>query len=96
MPTIRRNNLKAVRALLESAALVTEYSYDDMDTETSKGRASVEQIMALAPRWRSVTTEHITMHGNWFFTVYQTVEDARRRLTTKAFERYFGAEQVAA
>ena len=100
MATIRRNSLKAIRAMLESAALITRY-YDD-GQDSSSSRATVEQVMALAPRFSSVTqngpTEsgHVTICQSHFFSVYPTMGAARRCLTRQAFAKYFGEQKVAA
>lgn len=86
--TIRKNNLKAIRLMLESAALISEYRYDDMDSSSNRA-VTVDQVMALASSFRSVDTQHVTIHQNYFFTVYPTVEDAKRRMTDVAFRRNF-------
>lgn len=89
--TIRRNNLKAIRAMLESAVLITVYRDDGMDVTSD--RVTAEQVMALAPRFSSVNTSHVTIYAGHFYTIYHTVEDAKRRLTDRAFEEYFGGAQ---
>jgi hypothetical protein len=86
--TIRKNNLKAIRKMLESAALISEYRYDDMDGGSNRA-VTVDEVMALAARFDRVNTEHVVMHQNWFFTVYPTIEDAKRRMTDIAFARHF-------
>lgn len=95
MATIRKDSLKRIRAMLESAALITRY-YDDGCSDTENERISADQLMALADSFRSVTTEHVTIHSNHFYSIYYSIEDARRRLTARAFAKYFGSEQVAA
>lgn len=99
--TIRRNSLKAIRKMLDSAVLITRYSDDGMDC--SSDRVTADQVMANAERFRSVTqsidgncSSHVTIHSNHFFSVYPTLAAARRCLTADAFRKYFPTEAVAA
>ncbi len=86
--TIRKNNLKAIRAMLESAALISEYRYDDMTGSTNRA-VSVEQVMARAADFSGVRGDHITIHQNFFYTIYPTVADAKSRMTEVAFAKHF-------
>jgi hypothetical protein len=94
MTTIRKNNLKAIRALLESAALISEYRYDDMDGSNNRA-VTADEVMARAADFHSVNTQHVTIHQNFFFTVYPTVADAKRRMTDVAFARHFPQAMAA-
>ena len=62
--TIRKNNLKAIRQMLESAALITEYRYDDMTSSTNR-RVNPDEVMAKAAQFGSVNTCHVTIHQNY-------------------------------
>jgi hypothetical protein len=88
MSTIRKNSLTKIRAMLEAAALITRYHDDGMEVRSE--RATVDQVMSMSDRFSSVTTEHVTIYSCFFFTIYHSREDAKRRLTARAFDEYFG------
>lgn len=94
--TIRKNSTKRIRQILDSAALITCYRYDDM-TSSVNSVVTADDVMAAGARFEfdrvyQDDEGNLTagIHQNWFFNAYASVESARRRLTPKAFEQYFG------
>ena len=99
--TIRRNSLAKIRAILEKAVLIKGHVYDDTTGGDSKV-FTLEEVMAKAPRFKSVDLEtatgtlKISLGGNDNFYAYPSVEAARKSLTPIAFAKYFPAEGQAA
>lgn len=97
--TIRRNSIAKIRALLEQAVLIRRYYDDGQDCQTD--RATAEQILALAERFRRVTLSddgllQIEIHMNHFYSIYLSHAAARRNLTAQAIAKYFPDQAVAA
>ena len=98
MNTIRKNNLKAIRALLDKAALVKSFSDDGQDS--TSGKITADAAMALAPRFKRVYTDNhgtllISLGGTFTITAYPSIAVAKHCLVPQAFAKYFGTQDVA-
>jgi len=92
--TVRRTSTKRLNAILANAALITKYR--DMETDVDIGAVSAEEAMSAFSRFDfskayldgdglltlSVTSSH-------FYTAYPSREVAQRRMTERAFKKYF-------
>lgn len=92
MNTIRKNNVKAIRAILDGAALVKSYQDDGQDATSA--RIAVDAVMALAPRFKKVYADNhgtlvISLGGTYTITAYPSIAVAKHCLVPQAFDKYF-------
>lgn len=97
MNTIRKNNLKAIRAILDKAALIKSFSDDGQDS--TSGKITAADAMQLAPRFKRVHTDNhgtlvISLGGSYTITAYPSIAVAKHCLVPQAFAKYFGGDHV--
>lgn len=93
MQTIRRDAFKKIKARLDAAVLIREVYINDMgDRYETVTPDHVIVVMKQFEADRVYGDENITVvsiHGNWGFTAYASIDAARRSLVPQAFAKYF-------
>ncbi len=92
--TIKRNSFKRIEAILRGCALIREVDINDMSDRC--GTVTADYLMGIIRKHpaKRVTLDdsgnlRVAIHGNWFFTAYQSASSARGCLTPEAFDKYF-------
>jgi hypothetical protein len=94
--TIPKNNFKRIRQILEKAAIITCYHYEDM-TGAKNSAVTVDNVLEAGAKhdfsrvylddWGNLI---VVVDGNLIYTAYASIETARRSMNAHAFEKHFG------
>lgn len=95
---IRRNAHRKIIAILNAAVLIREFKYDDMGDTPQV--ATPFRVITVGKEFEFDRIYHMngvttfSVHRNWTFSAYETVEAAKRSLTPQAFAKYFPDEST--
>ena len=99
MQTIRKNAMKKIEALLAECILIREFRNEDFYRVSSMppvtDSTTVARVMACGAEYGFERVREddgeirCSIHRNWSFTGYSTIDAARRNLTPQAFAKYF-------